>query len=268
MEVATATVLLALLLLGSAGGILFQRLLKERHRGQETTEAVRQIVAILVTFSALVLGLLVTSVKADFDRHDNMYRQYGIALIRLDLRLRDYGPETVPVRAQLREYTAAVIANSWPNEPSPAGSYPRAFTALYPGSDESLEITSMLASIDRKLEQLDPTTLYQRHLYPVMHDSLRRVEDIRWQLVEGSNSELSGVFLGTLMSWLVIVFLMFGLIAPRNGLVYLALFLSAFSVASTIYVTLDLGTGFGGFIQISSQPLRAALLHMDRSPGS
>ncbi len=73
----------------------------------------------------------------------------------------------------------------------------------------------------------------------------------------------SGVFLGTLMAWLVIVFLMFGLIAPRNALVYIALLLSAASVASTIYLVLDLNTGFGGFIQVSSQPLRAALVHMD-----
>ncbi len=87
-----------------------------------------------------------------------------------------------------------VIANSWPNEPLPTGTYARAFTPLYPGSDESLQITAQLAAIDQAIEKLDAETLYQQRLYDVLHANLRRVEDIRWRLVEGSSSALRECF--------------------------------------------------------------------------
>ena len=58
---------------------------------------------------------------------------------------------------------------------------------------------------------------------------------------------------------------MFGFVVPRNGLVYLAIFLTSISVASTLYLILDLDQGMSGFIKISSQPLRDAIVHMDQS---
>lgn len=66
-----------------------QTRLREHHRSQETAEAVRMIVVMVVTFSAWLLGLLVTSGKADFVGHEVIYRRYGIALIEFDQRLKE-----------------------------------------------------------------------------------------------------------------------------------------------------------------------------------
>jgi membrane protein implicated in regulation of membrane protease activity len=92
------------------------------------------------------------------------------------------------------------------------------------------------------------------------------VEDIRWILVEGASSRVSSIFLGALMLWLVIVFLMFGIVAPRNSLIYVSILLASLSVSSTLFVILDLDAAMSGLIRISSQPLRDALLHMDQPP--
>ena len=53
----------------------------------------RLIVTILVTFAALVLGLLVTSAKDDFDQHTALYQRDGIDLAELDRRLVEYGDQ-------------------------------------------------------------------------------------------------------------------------------------------------------------------------------
>jgi hypothetical protein len=61
-----------------------------------------------------------------------------------------------------------------------------------------------------------------------------------------------------------VIFLSFGLIAPRNALALVTISLGAVSIASAIYVIVDLDTPFSGPIVISSQPLRDALTHLTR----
>jgi hypothetical protein len=265
-ETAVAILLLVLLIAGSGGGLLCQDLLSERHKGRETTESIRLVVTILVTFTALVLGLLVTSVKADFDRHNDQYRGYGVALIRLDTRLREFGVQAEQVRKELRAFTASVVLQSWPDEPAPTGDYPKTFSPLYAGSDETREITKQLVNIDQEIRNLTPTGVYQVRIYPIIEEHLKNLEDIRWTLVEGSTSKVSAVFLAMLVFWLVILFFMFGFAVPRNGLVFLAIFLTSISVASTLYLILDLDSPMSGFVKVSSQPLRDAIIHMDQTP--
>ena len=87
-------------------------------------------ITLLVTFTAIVLGLLTTSVKAGFDTAYNARGDDAAQLAQLDRCLRDYGAETVLTREQLRGYVAAVIASTWPDEPRPVG---RRFSG--PGQD-------------------------------------------------------------------------------------------------------------------------------------
>jgi hypothetical protein len=264
-ETAIAIFLLILLIAGSAGGLFCQGLLSERHKSKETTESIRIVVAILVTFTALVLSLLVTSVKADFDKHNDQYRTYGVTLIRLDTRLREFGVQAEQIRKELRAFAASVVLQSWPNEPPPTGQYIKTFTPLYAGSEETQEITKQLLNIDEEVRNLSPVGVYQLRIYLIIEDQLRNLEDIRWTLVEGSTSRVSTVFLAMLMFWLVILFFIFGLIVPRNGLVQLAVVLTSISVASTLYLILDLDSATSGFITVSSQPLRDAIIHMDET---
>ncbi|MEX3762360.1 hypothetical protein AB3X85_15590, partial [Paraburkholderia phenoliruptrix] len=55
-----------------------------------------------------------------------------------------------------------------------------------------------------------------------------------------------------------------GLIAPRNALALVTITLGAVSIASAIYVIVDLDTPLTGPIMISSSPMRDALEHLMR----
>jgi hypothetical protein len=87
---------------------------------------------------------------------------------------------------------------------------------------------------------------------------------LRWQLIEEGGSSITTPFYVIVVFWLVIVFASFGLTAPRNALSYTAIALGALSIASVIFVILELDTPFDGLIVVSSQPLRSALDHLDR----
>lgn len=65
-----------------------------------------------------------------------------------------------------------------------------------------------------------------------------------------------------LMSWLTVLFFGFGLLARHNATVVAALFVGSFSVAGAIFLIVELNDPYGGWMQISSAPLRAALAEM------
>lgn len=62
-----------------------------------------------------------------------------------------------------------------------------------------------------------------------------------------------------LVCWPAFIFGSFGLFAPPNGTVLVALFACALSFSSAIFLILELDQPFKGLIQISSAPLREAL---------
>ncbi len=268
IEVAWGLALLILLAGAAAAGVYIQARLKEAHRAQTTVDAVRSIAGMVVTFAAIVLGLLVTSTKADFDQHTQIYRHYGISLIQLDLRLREYGTADVaPIRRQLRAYTAVVIVVTWPQEPRPSGDYPTDLRPVTPGSDETAVLTELAAHIDDEIERLSPPDAYHRKLAALLQDDIRRVGADRWTLVERSQSKLEPIFFGVMMFWLAAAFVIFGVTSPPNKLTYFVVGLSALAVASSLYLVLDLDSSLAGFIQVPSQPIRDALWHMDHDSG-
>ena len=59
--------------------------------------------------------------------------------------------------------------------------------------------------------------------------------------------------------WLAVIFVSFGLFAPRNATVIATLFVCALSVSGAIFLILELDSPFSGLLQISDAPLRNAI---------
>ena len=138
--------------------------MQERHRSRETIEAIRLVISILVTFTALVLGLLTSSAKIAFDDYGNRLRAYGIDIIELDQRMREYGDGVEATRAMLRAYVAAAIADTWPDEPRPTGVYPTHIKTFVPGSIEGEELSAMLGRVDNAIRSLEPADKFHQQL--------------------------------------------------------------------------------------------------------
>jgi hypothetical protein len=96
MATLDAAVVLVILLGCSALGLLLRPLLSERHRSREAIDFVQLVVAMLMTFAALVLGLLTSSAKSSFDKVSNDLRGLAIGIIQLDRSLREWGAEQNP----------------------------------------------------------------------------------------------------------------------------------------------------------------------------
>ncbi len=102
------------------------RRLPGHHLSREMQDLVKLSSGMIATLTALVLGLLVSSAKNSFDAMNTGIVQGSAKFIVLDHTLARYGPETQPVREQLKRMVAAGIERIWPKEKTGA----TALTAL------------------------------------------------------------------------------------------------------------------------------------------
>lgn len=265
-ELLEALFLMMFLLGGSAVGMLVRPFLSERHRNRETTDLIQLVMTMLVTFAALVLGLLTSSIKGSFDTIENDLRSVSIQLIQLNRSLREYGADTEPARALLRSYAATSIATTWTEEPKPAANY--YLKSLSPddtgGSLESRYLGETLAQVEADIRALAPTDPQHRRLLQTSIDQFELLMRARWKLIEEAHSSISIPFYLVLSFWLLIIFAGFGLSAPGNALSATTIVLGALSIVSVMYVILDLDTPFSGLFAVSSEPLREALTQLSR----
>lgn len=264
-EVSSALLVFALLLMATGIGVWVRPLLPEEHKAHETVQLIQLVIGMLVTFAALVLGLLTASAKSSFDTASNDLRTFAADLIEFDTTMRELGSNADQSRYLLRQYAAAAIASTWPQETAPSGEYPKDIGTQ--GNTQKLEnvrLGDMLTAVGRELRQVQThDSLQQRALEDAL-TQYRRVVDARWKIIEEAHSSISRPFFKTLTFWLGVIFLSFGLIAPRNTLALVTISLGAVSIASAIYVIVDLDTPFSGPIVISSSPMRDALTHLRR----
>jgi hypothetical protein len=255
---------LLLLLCASAGaGYFVKSRLPERHRSRDAIELVQLSVTLLATFTAIVLGLLTTSVKAGFDAAYTARGTYAAELAQMDQCLREYGAETAPIREQLQRYVAAVIASTWPDEKPPAGvRYPD--TSEMPLTGESQVLGAILNDAGREVRALHPADVQHERTLNACMQQYSDLTKSRWAVIEGARGSISTPFYWVLVFWLVILFACLGLTSPPDALTAIVIALSAISVTAAVFVILDLDLPYGGLFGIPSTSMRNALADMAR----
>jgi len=120
-ELGVALLFMLLLVASFWAGLVGQRFLREQHRSRESVDSIRVVITLLVTFAALVLGLVISSAQNRLGTLQSGLRGLSSQITELDQRLREYGPTVDPLRADLILYTKAAIADTWPEESAPPG---------------------------------------------------------------------------------------------------------------------------------------------------
>ena len=232
---------------GSLLGMFLHTILPEHHLSADSKDVIKLGMGLTATMSALVLALLTNSAKGSFDTQRNELTQMAANIILLDRILAHYGPETKDARDLLKGTVANMITRMCPEE----------------GSAPLLEPVAAEAFYD-KIQSLSPQNEVQRAL---QGQALKMSVDIgqaRWLLFEQGGRSIPMPFLVLLIFWVTVIFLSFGLFAPRNATVIVTLFLCAISVSGAIYLIMELDHPFGGLVQISSASLRSALSQIDK----
>lgn len=226
-------------------GRTIRRFLPDEHVTSDSRDAIKLAMGLVATMSALVLGLLVSSAKGAYDVERNEVIQMAAKVAFLDRVLAAYGPETANARTLLRQSVEQGIRQMWPEEMRrPADRAPNvqagnlmyaAIHNLSPQNDNQVGLKTQAATLAVDLAQ------------------------VRSLLAAQSVASISKPMLVILVSWLVVIFLGFSVIAPPNVATVFALMVSALAVSGAIFLILELDQPFGGFIGISSEPMVNAL---------
>ena len=87
---------------------------------------------------------------------------------------------------------------------------------------------------------------------------------LQGQLMIGDQGRnVSPIMLGVLVSWVTLIFVGFGINAPRNAMVAASFLICAVVIGGAIFLILEMDRPVQGVLQISSWPIRNALAQMN-----
>jgi hypothetical protein len=238
-------VALALFFGGALLGTHFRNAISEDDLREDVRDVIKLSTGLIGTMAALVLGLLIASAKSSYDTKSTQIRQITANIILLDLDLERYGPDAQNLRIMLRSAIPPLIDQIW-NEGD------RAKLSAYSANAEGYEFIE-------KIRQLQPNNDSKRALQAQVLSAAANLVQARLSLFTQSNDAIPAPFLVILIFWLAIIFTSFGLFVRPNRIVIVTFFVGGLSVASAIFLILEMGQPFTGLMQISSEAPRRAL---------
>jgi len=249
---AIALIVFACVFCGAIAGMFLNPRLPDHHLAGASSDVVKLIIGLIGTMAALVLGLLVASAKGTYDTQTSEVAQLSASIIELDRILANYGPDTKEARTSLRQTVVEAAERIWPRDSSVS---------------PNLELFRNKAEPEvffRDIQALSPQTDEQRYIKSEALQITTGIYHTRLLMYSQRSSAIALPFLIVLVSWLVLLFVGFGLLTRFNGTVVTALLIGALSVAGAIFLILELDQPYTGFMRVSSAPIEAALTQMSQ----
>lgn len=240
-----------LIFAGALAGIAIRLRLPPEHLVPEAKDTVRLAIGLVVTMTGLVLGMLVSSAKTFYDGEKNQVAQLASQIVLLSDLLVAYGPETKPTRIEARKFAGAAVDRVWPKESSQA-------YQLRPKDDGSTYFYE-------QVQLLTPKTDEQRIIKGQLMSLAVSLRETYWLLyLQSEQTSVPKPLLAVVISWLVAIFMSFGLFAPRNATVIVTLIICALAASAAIFIISSMYSPFTGVLKISPVSAREALSQMTR----
>ncbi|CAN5301806.1 hypothetical protein BH10PSE6_BH10PSE6_29540 [soil metagenome] len=220
--------------------------LPDHHREQDSKDAVKLVMGLIATISALVLSLLIASANSAYNAQRSELQSLAANAILLDRLLAAYGPETQETRDLLRSSVMATRDRIWA-----------------PGGVQPMTLDSVAGFLNG-IQVLSPKTDAQRAIQGRSIQVSETLVQTRLLMVEQLGDEVALPVLTVLVGWICMLFLGFGLFARINLTVAIAVVSGALSVSGAIFLILELSDPFGGILRISDAPLRHVLVQIGR----
>ena len=246
--IAISGVAFAVILGGAFLGTFLRNALPDHHLAEGSKDVVRLGTGLIGTIAALVLGLLIASAKSSYDTQSSQVRHMTANIILLDHFLAQYGPETGAARNLMRRGVVVLADRMWRQNSSEVE------------KAAPFEASAASDALYAKLQELSPQNDSQRSLQGRAIQTSTNIAQTRLLLFTQTDNSIPMPFLVVLIFWLTIIFATFSLFARPNAIVIGSLFIFGLSAAGAIYLILELGQPFAGLMQISSAPLRNALV--------
>ena len=223
-------------------------MLPEEHFVPASEAVIKLVTGFVMTMTGIILGMLVSSAKASYDGQKLLVAQMSSDVILLDRALAVYGSETDIIRIQIRDALEAAADRVWPSTAS---------------TQVKLHPEDTIYRVEAQLNALEPKTSNQAYAKTHSMALLNDLQQSNWLLfVQSDTNKLSMPLLVILISWIVAIFISFGLYAPPNPTVIATILIGALAVSAAILIIIEMYSPFGGMMKISSDPIRQAIAQL------
>jgi hypothetical protein len=236
-----------LMIFAATIGALVRRKINPNILDEPTRELARIGVALVVTLSSIVLGLLLSSSFGRFEARKSDVRQIAAQLSVLDMMLKEYGAEGGELRKTMRttvDDLALVLWHPLINES---------------GNEELQRANEGLASLYRNVLDLQVTTQRQSVLKNSIVNVVNEIAQKK-RILESSDRDTTGfALLAICLFWYFINFMTYFLFAPVTRVSVAILGICAFSVSLAFFVIFEHEVFGSGLISIPREHLTSAL---------
>jgi hypothetical protein len=247
-SILVSPIVFAVIFSGALAGMSLRRVLPEDQLKPEAKDIIRLATGLLVTMTALVLGMLVSTANSSYQDRKNELAEMASNFVEVDHLLAGYGLETQPIREELRELAESGVERIWPSEASGR-------SQLRPNDNGQTFYNELQILLPKNDTQARAKTaaiaaaINLRHTYWLM-------------FLKTEQNSLSFPLLVVVVSWLTAIFISFGLFTPRNYTVVVTLVACALAVSAAVFIIMAMYTPFSGVMRISSSPMLDALSQM------
>jgi hypothetical protein len=239
---------------GGSIGLILQRVLPEKFTTGPARDMVGAVAGLLTLLSALVLGLLIWTAYGVYAGQNLAVQGIAAKVLQLDLALADYGPDAIPMRKQLRDGLGKTLDEVWAADQSDANFAADSFAAALRN----------LKGRETEFAKLHPTGDDQTQALATAKAAMDAIGQARLQMSFALSAPVCYPLLLTVVGWVVLLFLGYGLMSKGSVTAVLGVIIGALAVASAFYMILDLSDPYSGFFRASPAPLEQVLAVMGK----
>jgi hypothetical protein len=250
LDLAAMSVLIFFVVLGCLGaatilGLYLSATASKAHLDARSKEVIHGFMGVIAHLIAVVLGLLIFSAKTSFDTKDSEFKHASAKVVLLDRVLAHYGPKAQQARDALRSTVEKklVVLDT-------GGKF---------GAEKRQRTFVSVEDVQDRIRALAPESEAERWLKERALALSGDIAQARWFLLDELDSTIPRPFVVIMVFWLMLIFFSYGLFTPRNATVLAVLAMCAVSLASSVYLVLEMDNSLEGPISISTEPLHQAL---------
>ncbi len=232
--------------LAAIAGAVVARRLPSHHLEKGSADAVKLIMGLIATLSAMVLGFLTASAQNIRATETSQLQEIGASITEIDRLLTYYGPEAADARKELREMITMMVQTM--------------------EGTGRLRTRSTVGPFFSSIANLKPRTEAQSFIQREAFSLAASLRHSRALMEQEASNSISSAFLGVLLFWLIALFFGFALFVQLNATVVGAFLTGALSIACALFLILELDHPNRGLMALSSAPLRAVLGEMLSTP--
>jgi hypothetical protein len=233
-------------------GLYLQKRLPAQHMSGGSRDMILAVIGLVTLLLALVLGTLVGNTYAFFSTQKSELETFASRALLLDQALAQYGPETKPLRDQMKQGLTQSYELFWRG----AEVDPRQLRA-----DVAL---ARWRPIVNSLKAFNPSTPEQKDALAAANVNLGLMEQTRLLMSLQLSSPIAWSLVVVVAAWACFLFCGFGVLSGTNATTIAALALGAFSVASAMYLIRDLSQPYSGMFRISPASIEQTIEAIDK----